>query len=594
MTVNSIKKRGRGRPAGSKSKPKIPFADELTKIALSGDSDFSFASNPRLKKAGVRFALTAQQKAEYFKCADDPVYFIEKYIKFMTDDGLQTVSLYPFQCDQIQTYHDNRMVIVKTARQVGKTTVTIGYLIHYILFNKEKTVGVLAQKEKVATEILNKIKQSFEHIPLWMQQGIVAWNATSIILENGCRILSESTSTGAIRGFTIHLLYLDEFAHVPSHVAEDFITSVYPTISSSKISKIIITSTPLGLNLFYKFWMDAKKEFNDPTNWNGFKTIEVHWSSVPGRDQAWANQQKRILGDRKYAQDVEAEFLGSSNTLIIGKKLSELAFVHPTEVLFDKAMAIYERPISGHSYALSGDPSEGKGLDYSCFTLFDITSAPYKVVARFRDNTVDDVVFASYLVQAAHHYNNAYVIVENNEIGALVLHHVINDHDYDNIFYSYTEEHKEITVTQAARAMVPGVRTSKKVKSQGCLRLKTLVETDQIIITDFETISELSTFVLQKNKTWAAEEGYNDDTTSTLWLFAWLTIQPFFRDISDLNLRARLYEEREKQMLDHMPPPPVLSLNDVPKPKLEVSDGVVWIDSSMSYDEALRFLNGTE
>lgn len=584
----------RGRPPGAKNKPKVlQPTSPMTSTLL--DEEFWFASNPRIKKIGVRFALTKEQIREYNKCADDPVYFIEKYVKFMTiDDGLTNVQLYPFQKDQINTYHTKRMVIVKTPRQVGKTTITVGFILHYVLFNKHKTVGVLAQKEKVATEILQKIKQAYEYIPMWMQQGIVSWNATSVVLENGCRILSESTSTGAIRGFTINLLYLDEFAHVPSHVAEDFITSVYPTISSGKTSKIIVTSTPLGLNLFYKFWMDAKKEYTDPNNWNGFSAVETRWQDVPGRDQKWADNQLKILGPRKYAQDVEAEFLGSSNTLIIGKKLAELAFVQPLESLLENSMAIYERPIQGHSYAMSADPSEGKGLDYSCFTVFDITSSPYRVVAKFRNNQVDDVLFATYVVQAAQHYNGAYVIVENNEIGGLVLHHIINDHDYDNIFYSFTEEYKEVTVTQQARAMTPGVRTSKKVKSQGCLRLKTLIESDQIIVQDFDIISELSTFVLQKNKTWAAEEGYNDDTTSTLWLFAWLTIQPFFRDISDLNLRSRLYAEREKQMLDNMPPPPVIEDNSRPRPKLEVSDGVVWIDSQYSYEDALRILNNTD
>jgi hypothetical protein len=428
-----------------------------------------------------------------------------------------------------------------------------------------------------------------------MQQGIVGWNKTTIELENGCRILSESTSTGAIRGFTIHLLYLDEFAHVPSHIAEDFITSVYPTISSSKVAKIIITSTPLGLNLFYRFWMDAIKENSDAANWNGFTAIETTWQDVPGRDQKWADQQKKILGPRKYAQDIEAEFIGSSNTLIDGKKLRELAFIQPIGTYFTDTLAIYEAARAGASYALSADPATGQGLDYSAFSVFDITTSPYRVVAKFRDNKCDDLLFASFIQQTAVHYNNAYVIVENNDIGAMVLRNLITELDYDNCFYSMTEEHSELTVTQASRAKIPGVRTSKKVKTQGCLKLKTLVENNQIIITDFDMISELSTFILTKNKQYGAEDGYHDDTVSTLWLFAWLTQQPFFREISDLNLRSKLYEEREKQMAELMPPPIVVEGRSVRQiPKLEVMDGCVWIDATMSYEDALDILNGKD
>ncbi|MGH7744736.1 MAG: terminase large subunit domain-containing protein [Candidatus Dormibacteria bacterium] len=473
------------------------------------------------------------------------------------------------------------------------TSTTVGFILHYILFNTDKTVAVLAQKEKTATEILTRIKEAYQNIPLWMQQGIAAWNQTSIVVENGSRIFSESTATGAIRGFSINILYLDEFAHVPSHVAEEFVTSVYPTISSGETSKMIMTSTPYGLNLFYKFWQDAIKEKTDPNNWNGFKAIAVHWSQVPGRSQQWADQQRKVLGEHKYTQDIEAEFLGSSNTLITGIKLRQLAFVPPLEYALDKSLAIYKKTEPGHTYALVADPSEGKGLDYSAFTVFDITQAPYTIAARYRNNTVDDLVFASYIQQSALHYNSAYVTVENNNIGALVLHHITRDLDYDNCFYSIPDSDKEPTATQGRGT--PGIKTSDKVKTQGCARLKTLVENDQIILQDFDMISELSTFVLGKNKRFAAEVGYYDDTTTTLWLFAWLTQQPFFRDISDIHLREKLFADREQTLADVLLPPPIITdTNFKPKPHLEVQGGVVWIDSDLGYEEALNILNGKD
>lgn len=558
------------------------------------NQDFNYQSNPNLKKIGVQIALTQEQIDEYIKCSEDPIYFIEKYVYFMTDEGLQLVKLYDFQKEQIKTYHENRKIIVKTSRQVGKTTVTVGYLLYYMLFNKEKTVGVLAQKEKVATEILSRFKRSYEKIPLWMQQGIVGWNATSVLLENGCRIISEATSTGALRSFTIHILYCDEFAHVPTYIADEFVSSIYPTLSSSKISKMIITSTPLGLNLFYKFWVDANKKDSHPEEWNGFVPLETSWWKVPGRTQEWANEQRRVLGERRYNQEILAEFLGSSNTLIDGKKLRELTFIQPSETLFANSMFVYERPKEGHSYTLSADPSEGKGLDYSAFTIFDITSAPYKVVAKYRDNQVEDIMFANYIKQAAEHYNNAYVIAENNAIGALVLHQLTYELDYDNIFYSFTNEHKEITVNQAASAKVPGIRTTQKLKTQGCLKLKTIIENDQVILNDFDIVSELSTFVLKNNARYAADDNYHDDMMTTLWLFAWLTAQPFFKDISDLNLRKRLFEERERQLVEALPIPPVIESPLYKKPKFEVSDGVMWIPIDVGFDEAVRILQGED
>jgi hypothetical protein len=590
----------RGRP---KKQPTITKLDTKDKTNSSNTSesvilteDYNFASNIRLKKVGVKVALTAAQVKEYKKCADDPVYFIEKYVKFMTlDKGITNVNLYDFQKDLINTYHDNRMVIVKCGRQLGKTSTTTGYLLHYILFNKDKTAAVLAQKEKVANEILSKIKMAYEYIPLWMQQGVVSWNATSIELENGCRILCESTSSGSIRGFTISLLYLDEFAHVPSHVAEDFFTAVYPTISSGKKSKIIITSTPFGLNMYYRFWMDALKEKKDPKNWNGFVPFQMHWSQVPGRNKNWAEQQKKILGEHKYAQDIEAEFLGSSNTLINGKTLRALAFVPELESMFEDSLKVYEKPIKRHTYVISADPSQGKGLDYSAFTVFDVTEAPYQVVARFRNNLTEDIMFANYIVTAAKHYNDAYLIVENNDIGALVLHHIIQEFDYDNLFYSYTDKGNfgELSAGQGVQAKVPGVRTTRKIKTQGCSKLKTIIENQQIILNDFDIISELSTFVLDKTKQYNAEEGYHDDTVSTLWIFAWLTAQPLFKEISDLNLRARLFAERERLAEESLPPVPVIQSNNYkPSPlSIDKSTGTIWINSEQSFDEAIEQLN---
>lgn len=585
MSDTVVLKRKRGRPLGSKNRARL-------------DDDQQFQSNPKLKKVGVTFQFTPEQLAEIAKCSDDPVYFIEKYVKFRTlDRGITNVTLYDWQKELILAYKNNREIIVKTCRQAGKTSTTVGFILWYILFQKDKTVGVLAQKEKTATEIVTQIKDAYEEVPIWMQQGIVAWAATSIVLENSSRIISESTAKGAIRGFTINLLYCDEFAHVPSHIAEDFFTSVYPTISSGKTAKIIMTSTPLGLNLFYRFWTDANKRFTDPANWNDMVPINIHWSQVPGRDQAWAERMRKKLGEHKYMQDIEAEFLGSAHTLISGVKLRSLVFHNPLEQLYSNTMNVFERPIVNHSYVLSADCSEGKGLDYSTFTVFDVTTAPYRVVARFRDNQIEDVMFASAIQQTALHYNSAYVLVENNAIGALVLNHIVVDLDYDNCFFTMVDRGEIEATGQGKAHRTPGIRTTQKVKAQGCAKLKTIIETDQLVLNDFDLIQELSTFVLGKNKKWGAQEGtgIHDDTTTTLWLFAWLTTQDYFRDISDLNLRERLFADREQALRDALPPPPVHVINgEAQKPKLtqDARSGAIWIPADMSWEDALDELNG--
>lgn len=557
--------------------------------------EVGYLKNPKIKKPGVKIPMTAAQVTEFGKCARSAEYFIENYMKTITlDDGITGIKLWNFQKKAIKTYQQERFVIFKCPRQQGKTTITVGFILWFVLFQKAKTVGVLAQKEKTALEILGRIKMAYEQLPMWIQQGVVEWNKQSIRLENDCRILAEATASGAIRGFTINLLYLDEFAHVPPNIAEDFFTAVYPTISSGKTSKIILTSTPNGLNLFYRFWMDAIKKDTDPKHWNGFHAISARWQDVPGRDQAWADQQKAILKG-KYEQEIETEFLGSSGTLIDGRTLRNLAHINPIQDMLDNKFQMYEQPITGHLYVLSADPSKGTGLDYSTFSVFDVTTSPWRVVGKFRDNKTDELIFPNYIQQAAMFYNNAYVIIENNEMGALVAHNLVYELEYDNVFYSMADSNAEVTASQSGKAKVIGLKATKKSKMQGCQRLKTLIETQQLIVQDFDCISELSTFVLKKNGQYAAEETYHDDMVSNLWLFAWLTAQPVFKDVSDVNLRERLFDAQTSSLAEQMPPSPIIEdAKNQGRPMFDIWQGAVFIPADVDYNEALRILNGED
>lgn len=497
----------------------------------------SYLNNPRIKSAGVVIPFTKQQVDEYLKCKDDPIYFIENYIKIVNvDKGLIPFLLHDYQRDVIKMIHNNRHVIMKMARQVGKTTTLCAYLVHYIIFNDNKVCAILANKEKIAREILSRIKLAYEHLPKWMQQGVVTFNKGDIELENGSKVIASSTSSSAVRGYSINFLVLDEFAFVPQNTAEEFFTSVYPTISSGKTTKIAIVSTPCGMNLFWKIWTEAVN------GTNGFVYKNVHWAEVPGRDEKWAKEQKAILGEQKFRQEMEVEFLGSANTLISGVKLASLPFITP--IAQTPYLNVYEHPAHKHAYLVTADVSRGKLQDYSAFTVIDITSLPYKIVARYKDNGISTMLYPNVIYRVATEYNKANVLLEINDAGGEVANILMYDLEYENVLLS----NKKGVVTTWGNGGEPGLYTSKKTKRIGCEYLKSLVENDQIILNDYDVIFELSNFISNGRGSYVADEGKQDDLTMTLVNFSYITTQPIFKDLNDLNLRERIFQEHMKSL----------------------------------------------
>jgi len=500
-----------------------------------------YLGNPSLKRINMPMQLTEEQIREYIKCSKDPIYFIENYVKIITlDKGFVQISLYPFQKQAIIDINDNRRVIVKAGRQVGKTTMVVGYILWYILFNQDKFVAILANKAPTAREILNRVKIAYEALPLWIQQGVKVWNKGDIELENNCRIMATSTASSAIRGYSISLLYLDEFAFVPSNIADEFFTSVYPTISSGTQSKILISSTPNGMNHFYRMWTEAVE------GQSGFKHIEANWRQVPGRDQAWADDQRRILKDEKFLQEMECEFMGSAGTLLSSAALKSLAFVKPIH-LSENGIKVYQAPIPEHNYVIIADTSRGRGLDYSAFSVIDVTSIPYKQVCIYKDNNISPIVYPSIIRRMGEYYNSAYVLIEINDNGQQVVDSLFDEYEYENIL-STVEIKGKIAVTWGyGNRSYRGVRTTKSVKRLGCSIMKNLIEAQQLIIQDFDTISELSTFI-SNGTSFEAAEGSHDDLAMTLVLFAWLTNQKFFSELTNTDIRLKLYEEQMKQI----------------------------------------------
>jgi hypothetical protein len=506
-----------------------------------------YNGNSSLKRAGVEIEYTHDQLIEITKCIKDPVYFIKKYVKIVNvDEGLVPFNMWPFQEEMVKGFHANRFSIAKMPRQVGKTTTAAGYMLWCVLFTDDYKIAILANKGDLARDILGRIKYAFEYLPLWMQQGIVEWNKGNIVLENGSEISAYATSAAGVRGGSYNLVFLDEFAFVPQNMAVEFFTSTYPVISSGKTTKVIIVSTPHGLNMFYKMWTDAveKRSLYVP--------FEVHWSMVPGRDAKWRDETIRNTSEEQFRQEFECEFLGSSATLIPGSKLKTLTFNYPIST--EEYLQIFELPKAGHTYIAVVDCAEGVGLDYSVCSVIDVTELPYKHVAKFRDNKLSPMLFPTYVYNLANRYNRAWVLVETNSVGQQVVDILHYDLEYENIFRI---EHHEIKGQHISsgfkKGAAYGVKTSKTVKKIGCANLKTLIETDKLITNDFDAIAELNTFVRVK-ESYEAEEGNNDDIVMTLVLFSWLTAQSYFKEITDSDVRQRLLDERNLQMDDEMLP----------------------------------------
>ena len=529
--------------------------------------DDGYLGNARLKRTGTELSYTEEQVIEIAKCAEDPVYFIKNYVKIVNvDRGLIPFDMWDFQEDMVRTFHNNRFTIAKMPRQVGKTTTTVGYMLWAAIFNEEYTVGILANKGQLARDILGRIQKAYEYLPSWLQQGIMTWNKGSLELENGSKIFAYATSAAGVRGGTYNLIFLDEFAFVPHNMAVEFFTSTYPVISSGQTSKVIIVSTPNGLNLFYKMWTDAIE------NRSTYKTVEVHWSQVPGRDAKWKEETIRNTSEEQFRQEFETEFIGSNATLISGSKLRSLAFHNPIHM--EEGLDIYEQPIPGHLYIASVDCSEGVLLDYSAINILDVTQVPYRQVAKFRSNKIPLLFLPTIIYSLAKKYNEAFALIETNNIGQQVVDILHYDLEYENIYKTEQHHIKGQSISSGfKRSTSFGVKTTKSVKKIGCANLKTLIENDKLIISDFDTIAELNTFVRVRDS-YAAEEGSNDDLAMGLVLFAWLTAQSFFKDSTNIDIRQFMLAEQN--LLGEEELVPVGIFDDGRKEEVTVAGDDIW------------------
>lgn len=517
----------------------------------SFNNEAGYNGNINLPRADSEISLTEHELREYIKCANDVNHFINNYVKIVhVDRGIVPFQMWPFQEKIVEAFEDNRFVICKLARQSGKSTVVVcGYFLWYVLFHPDVSVGILANKESTSIELLRRLKQSYELLPRFMKQGIIKWDAKLIMLANNSRVRAESTSASAIRGDTFNILFLDEFAFVPENIAQDFMTSVFPTISSGKTTKLFIVSTPNGYNLFYKIWNDAEQKRNS------YKPIGFTWRDVPGRDDEWAEEMRKNLGsEQAWEQEFECSFQGSANTLISAKKLAQMIYHPPIDVR--GGLKIYAHPVRAtqehpsHVYVGTVDVSQGQEQDYSVLSIFDVTVSPFRQVAVFRQNNISPQLFAPVVRDVCAYYCSAFVLTEINDVGSVVADMLHAELEYEHVLYVRQHPKKgQILGGGFHPKSRLGLRMTAAAKRIGCSGLRAMIERDQLIISDFDTIRELTTFVAN-GQNWQAESGNHDDIVMTLVLLGWLTGQQGFESYVGTSMRRMLMNQYEPVTLD--------------------------------------------
>jgi len=507
----------------------------------------SYINNPLIKAQHQEVEFTEEQIAEFVKCANNPEYFIEEYLKIVhLERGLVPFHMYDFQKNMVKTFHENRFTICKVGRQSGKSVTVIAYLLWYLLFNESVSVAMLANKAATSRELLSRMQLAYENLPFWLQQGVGVWNKGSFELENGSKIISAATSSSAIRGSSFNLVFLDEFAFVENNLAEDFFRSVYPTISSAENTKLIIVSTPYGMNHYYRMWKEAVDGRSN------FTPIQVHWSEVPGRDDEWKANTIRNTSVEQFRQEFETEFIGSDSTLIDPNVLQALRWEKP--LIDRKGLTIYEEPSTNNLYACTVDVALGKGKDYSAFLIYDITQIPYRIVAVYRDNLITPLVFPNVIHSLVKQYNNAYTLVEIDGSGAQVGDILRHDLGYENLLMTWNAGRNGIQISSGfKRSAMMGLKMTRPVKNIGCMTLKNLVEQEKILLRDVNVITEFYSFA-QKGQGFEATPGTHDDLVMCCVSFSWLVAQRYFAELTDVNLRENLLDDVEDETWDSLTP----------------------------------------
>ena len=496
----------------------------------------SYNGNINVKRDGVAQNYTKDEVKEYALCMKDPAYFARKYCKVISlDKGLVPFDLYPYQEKMFSHFTDNRFSIVLACRQSGKSISSVAYLLWFACFHPEKTIAILANKGATAREMLARVTLMLENLPFFLQPGCKALNKGSIEFSNNSRIIAAATSGSSIRGMSVNLLYLDEFAFVER--AAEFYTSTYPVVSSGKDTKVIITSTANGIgNQFHKIWEGSVQGTNE------FQPYRVDWWDVPGRDDIWKKQTIANTSQLQFDQEFGNTFFGTGDTLINAETLLGLRARPPLRLLEGNSVYIYEDPIKNHEYIMTVDVSKGRGQDYSTFNVIDISTRPFKQVAVYRNNLISPILFPNIIYKYASVYNQAYVIIESNDQGTVVCNGIYYDFEYENL-------HLESSV----KANSLGIEMNRKIKRLGCSGIKDILEENKLDISDENTILEISTFVA-KGQSFEASEGNHDDLMMNLVMFGYFATSSYFTELTDINMKEVMFQQRMKEIEEDILP----------------------------------------
>ena len=526
------------------------------------NNEFGYLGNPNVKRDGVETSFTKEEILEYKKCLEDPSYFARKYVKIISlDEGLVPFNLYEYQENMFKHFNDNRFSIVLACRQSGKSISSVVYLLWYACFHPEKTIAILANKGAIAREMLARITLALENLPYFLQPGCKALNKGSIEFSNNSKIVANATSASSIRGLSVNLLFLDEFAFVDNDA--QFYTSTYPVVTAGKDTQIIICSTANGIgNVYHKLWEGAVQ------NTNEFKPFRVDWWDVPGRDEKWKETTISNTSKLQFEQEFGNTFHGRGNTLISADALLAQQSKEP-EFVNEKTL-VYKNPEEGHEYIMTVDVSKGRNQDYSTFTIIDVSTKPFEQVAVFRDNNISPMILPDIIYKYAKTYNDAYVVVESNDQGAVVCNGLYYDLEYENVF-----------VESSIKANAIGVTMTRRVKRIGCSGIKDLIEQNKLIIHDAQTIVEMSTFV-SRGSSFMAIAPNHDDLMMNLVLFAWFTTTDVFQSLTNIDMKNMLYHERLKEIQDDMLPFGFTTDENVNANKyIKDEDGNIWFEEKV-------------
>ena len=553
--------------------------EQIDRIELGLPADYSpfFEGKINTKAPNLVFEYRKEELEELAKCAADVTYFGNKYCFSMTDEGIRKITLRTYQEDMLSAFQDNRFVVMLASRQIGKTVTSSIFIAWYLCFHSDRNIMVVANKLATTSEIVDKIKTVLNNLPFYMKPGITAGGVTGMRFDNGCRLFSQATTKTAAIGFTIHLLFADEFAHIHSNFLLPFYRSIYPTLSSSQISRIIICSTPNGMNLFYDIYQGAVEQRNN------YFPIRVDWWQVPGRDEEWRKREVANLGSEElFNQEYGNQFLASSrllfdsHTLMLMKRTSQEFICKETDPFLDypdlnnnlKWLPSFDPGDTQNnesSFVLAVDVGDGVGRDFSVINIFQLIPQSIVGVRKTRDfidetsffrlnqiglfrsnvNSVEEMSkVLEILVFDLFNFDKCKIVLEINFKGNIVFEKLSKNREFYPEIFLYTKQ------SIANDSLKLGVKIQKDNRETYCRELRTLVRDKKIVLNEVKTFAELSSFGINSVGRYESQLAHDDVAMTCVNLVALFESIDYYEMVEEIyDKSSEIYKSAvEKRM----------------------------------------------